>query len=84
MSTTEIELSEHAREMLEERRIPEIWLQQAIAVPDRIEVGTDNNLHYIKSISEHGGRFLRVIVNPYVSPRRVVTVFFDRRLRRRT
>jgi hypothetical protein len=31
---------------------------------------------------EAGGRFLRVIVNRHVAPARVVTVFFDRRLRR--
>lgn len=28
------------------------------------------------------GCFLRVVVNPHVTPKRVVTVFFDRRLRR--
>jgi len=45
-------------------------------------VGTDNNFHYIKAIKEHGSRFLRVVVNPNVNPRRVVTLSFDRRLRR--
>jgi len=30
---------------------------------------------------DSGRRFLRVVVNPHVTPKRVVTVFFDRRLR---
>lgn len=68
--------------MLRERNIPEEWLRRAIGAPDATEVGPDNNIHYIKSIPEYGGRSLRVVVNPYVEPERVVTVFFDRRLRR--
>jgi hypothetical protein len=51
--------------------------------PDREETGTDNNTHYFKEISEHGGRILHVVVNPHVSPKKVVTVFFDRRARRK-
>jgi hypothetical protein len=39
--------------------------------------------HYIKAIPEHGGRFLRVVINHQVEPPRVVTLFFDRRLRRK-
>ena len=79
---SEFEISEHARQMLEERGILEAWLRRTVDNPDRVEVGTDRNYHYIKAIAEHGDRFLRVVVNPYVNPRRVVTLFFDRRLRR--
>ena len=49
---------------------------------DRTEAGPTGNTHYIKAIPEHGGRFLRVIVNHHAAPGRVVTVFFDRGLRR--
>ena len=80
---TDFEFSSHARSVLQERNIPEEWLWRTINFPDRTEVGTDNNIHYMKSIPEHGGRFLRVVVNPYVFPKRIVTVFFDRRLKRR-
>jgi hypothetical protein len=79
---SEFEISEHARQMLEERGILEAWLRRTVDSPDRVEVGTDRNYHYVKAIAEHGDRFLRVVVNPYVNPRRVVTRFFDRRLRR--
>jgi hypothetical protein len=55
---------------------------RTLASPERQEVGAKGNIHYIKSIPEHGGRFLRVVVNQTVTPSRIVTVFFDRRLRR--
>ena len=32
-------------------------------------------------MNEHEGRILHVVVNPHVTPKRVVTVFFDRRAR---
>jgi hypothetical protein len=78
----DIQFAGHARDMLQERNIPEEWVRRTIASPDRTVVGADSNTHYIKAIPEHGGRFLRVIVNSHVTPNRVVTVFFDRRLRR--
>jgi len=75
-------LSKHAKDMLRERNILEEWMWRAIDTPDRTEIGDDNNTHYIKAISEHGRRFLRVVVNHHVAPKRVVTLFFDRRLGR--
>jgi hypothetical protein len=78
----DIELTTHTKDMLNERNIREEWLWAAVKTPDRTEIGADDNTHYIKTISEFGGRFLRVVVNHHVQPQRVVTVFFDRRLRR--
>ena len=74
-----VEFSGHARDMLQERNITLQWVQQAIESPDRTEVAADGNTHYIRAISEHGERFLRVVVNTRTTPKRVVTVFFDRR-----
>ncbi|HMQ53368.1 MAG TPA: DUF4258 domain-containing protein [Anaerolineae bacterium] len=76
-------LSKHAVEMLQERNIAEDWVWQTVNSPDDLIAGADGNVHYIKSIAENQGRVLRVIVNPSVDPNRVVTVFFDRRLRRK-
>lgn len=73
------QLSEHANHVLEERDIKEEWVQQAIENPDRKEEKQDRTIHFIKSIKEHEGRFLRVIVNPEVTPLRIITLFFDRR-----
>ncbi len=78
----EVQLSGHARDMLSERGIAEEWVWRTIRAPDRTEAGANGSVHYIKAIPEHGGRFLRVIVNRHVEPARVVTVFFDLRLRR--
>ena len=78
----DIEPSQHARDMLQEREISEEWMWRTIDEPDRTERGVDGNAHYIRAIPEHEGRFLRVVVNPHVQPKRIVTVFFDRRLGR--
>jgi hypothetical protein len=69
--------------MLKERNIPEEWVWGSINNPDWVTTGEDNNIHYFKSIPEHEGRVLHVVVNPHVTPKRVVTVFFDRRARRK-
>ena len=67
--------------MLGERNISEDWVRLTLQSPDYTETGPDSNIHYIKAISEFGGRTFRVIVNPRSSPSRVVTFFYDRRLR---
>jgi hypothetical protein len=38
-------------------------------------------VHYLGTIPEHGHRVLRVVINRQVSPVRVVTVFFDRKMK---
>ncbi len=78
----EYEFSEHAYDMLRERNIQQAWVQLAIENPDKKEVKDDGTVHYIRSIEQHGERYLRVVVNPDVRPQRIVTVFFDRRIRR--
>jgi len=55
----------------------------ALESPDHTEIGADNNVHYIKESNEFGPRTFRVIVNPRATPNRVITFFFDRRLRTR-
>ena len=53
----------------------------ALESPDHTEIGADNNVHYIKESNEFGPRTFRVIVNPRATPNRVITFFFNRRLR---
>lgn len=77
-----IEYSLHARNVMEEREISEEWVERTVSEPDYNEVKADKTTHYIKAIPEFGGRFLRVVMNVSVEPNRVVTVFFDRRIRR--
>ncbi len=78
----EYEFTEHASDMLRERKIQKVWVEWAIGDPDKKEMKEDGTVHYIRAIPQYGGRYLRVVVNPATSPHRIVTVFFDRRLRR--
>jgi len=75
----EFEFSSHAQEMLKERHISEDWVWNTLSAPDTQKMGADNNSHYFKSIEKNEGRVLHVVVNSRVSPKRVVTVFFDRK-----
>jgi hypothetical protein len=50
--------------------------------PDDTWKGEDGNLHYAKAIREHENSILHVVINANVGPNRIVTVFFDRRLRK--
>lgn len=74
--------SKHAQDMLSERNIAEEWVWRTIKTPSSKKLGEDGNMHYIKSILERDGRFLRVVINPNVDPQLIVTLFFDRRLRK--
>ena len=78
----EYEFSEHAYDMRKERNIRESWVKSAIKDPEKKEPKDDGTVHYIRAIEQYGGRYLRVVVNPDVRPQRIVTVFFDRRIRR--
>jgi len=75
-------LSKHTQDMLKERDISEEWVWRTIDEYDCEYIGEDTNTHCFKTIPEHGDRILHVVVNPHVSPKKVVTVFFDRRARR--
>jgi len=69
--------------MLKERRISSSWVEETLQNPDLVEYKDDGTTHYIKKIAEYGNRWLRVIVNERESPSKLVTVFFDRTLRRK-
>jgi hypothetical protein len=73
--------TKHAVDMLDERGISEAWVWQTINESDSQFSSEDGNLHFSKAIAERENRVLHVVVNPAVSPKRIVTLFFDRRLR---
>ena len=76
-------LTQHARDVLEERALPVAWLERVLHSPQRIEPDpADAELeHHLGRIAEHGNRVLRVVVNKTVRPARVVTRYFDRTMR---
>ncbi len=74
------EYSKHAYNMIEERGIRESWVKDALENPERVEQKDDGTAHYLKRVEEFGDRYLRVVVNVNIEPKRIVTVFFDRKL----
>ena len=67
--------------MMEKRNISEDWVWRVLNESDNTFTSDDGNLHFSKAIEEREDRVLHVVVNPAVSPKRIVTLFFDRRLR---
>lgn len=78
---TEYIFSKHAAEMMKERNIAEDWVWRVLNESENTFAGEDGNMHFTKAITEKESRVLHVVVNSSVSPKRIVTVFFDRRLR---
>ncbi len=75
------ELTEHARDALEKRKIELAWVERVLDLPEATEADpVDLDLeHRLARIPEWGNRVLRVIVNGKTTPPRIVTAFFDRR-----
>jgi len=74
------EYTKHAYDMFMVRNINEMWVNDAIDNPERIEAKEDGTVHYIKRVIEFGGRYLRVVVNQDSDTKKIVTLFFDRKL----
>jgi hypothetical protein len=77
------ELTEHARDALQERRIPVEWMERVIANPALVKSGVEDATveSRFSKIPEHGDRVLRVVINKTVVPERVVSVYFDRTMK---
>ena len=75
--------SQHFLDMLKERNIEEVCVERCLQAPDRTDDFNDGTRHFIKQIPEFENRWLRVIVNILAKPPKEVTVFFDRRLRKK-
>ncbi len=84
MGDVSFQLSRHAATVMAEREIELAWVEEVLKSPEGSDPKGDGTVHFFKRIEGHGGRFLRVIVNPGVNPPKVVTAFFDRGLGRRS
>lgn len=78
---TDAVFTKHALDMMEERKISESWVWRTINEADNTFASDDGNLHFTKAIAENENRVLHVVLNTTISPKRIVTLFFDRRLR---
>ena len=79
------ELTLHAKVALAEREIALEWMERTLAAPElRLPDPDDATVERrYRRIPEHGGRVLRVAVNITVEPERIVSVFFDRKMKGR-
>jgi hypothetical protein len=78
-------LSKHARRRLRQRGISLDMIARTMQYPDRVEIDREDPevKHSIKRFHLTGRSIvLRVLYNHVVTPPRIVTAFFDRRLRR--
>ena len=77
------EMTKHAQKVLDEREIPVEWLERTLSAPELVLPDPDVSTveRRFRRIPEFGGRVLRVAVNTAVEPNRVVSVFFDRRMK---
>jgi len=77
------ELTNHAQKALDEREIPVEWLERALAAPELVLPDPNDATveRRFRRIPEFGGRVLRVAVNTAVEPNRVLSVFFDRKMK---
>jgi hypothetical protein len=71
--------------VLDEREIPLEWMERvlinpALTEPAESDLALENRFG---RIAEFGNRVLRVVVNTTVVPERVVSVYFDRRMKNR-
>jgi hypothetical protein len=77
------DLTQHAQKSLDEREIPVEWLERTLSAPELTLPDPDDATveRRFRRIPEFGGRVLRVAVNTAVEPNRVVSVFFDRKMK---
>ena len=77
------ELTKHAQKALDEREIPVELLERTLSAPELVQPDPDDATveRRFRRIPEFGGRVLRAAVNTTVEPNRVVSVFFDRKMR---
>ena len=78
-------LTVHAGTVLSERGIEPAWVERVLLNPQTLEADKhDARLrHALGRISERGDRVLRVVYNPSQQPWTVITVYFDRKQRRK-
>lgn len=83
MKSDAFQLSNHAAKRIAQRNIRLDWIDLAMRSPDRVEPDSLDSalLHKLKRIEEMDGRVLRVVYNVSVVPPRVVSAYFDRKLR---
>jgi hypothetical protein len=71
----------HALDVMRHRDIREEWVEEVLNNPSRIESVCDEEIRYFGTVTAFKGRCLKVVVNP--KKKLIVTVYFDRKMRKR-
>jgi hypothetical protein len=77
------QFTNHAQRALAEREIASEWVERTLDAPE-LSLPDPNDMtvqRCFRRIPEFGDRVLRVAVNRAVEPNRVVSVFFDRKMK---
>ncbi|WP_434684762.1 DUF4258 domain-containing protein [Pseudanabaena minima] len=79
----DFELTEHAKLRISDRQISLNWIEMTLRAPQKVELDSkDPDLrHALLTITDYDNRVLRVIYNVKVTPNKVVSVYFDRKMR---
>jgi hypothetical protein len=79
----EYELSDHAARRIAERNIERRWIEMTLDEPDRQEPDPidPSAKHAFKQIAEMDDRVLRVVYNTTATPVRIISAYFDRRMK---
>jgi len=75
------ELTKHAQDVLENRKINLLWVQKSIKNPSRVDNISDVETHYYSVIEEMENRCLKVVFNPKTY--KIITLYFDRNMRKK-
>jgi hypothetical protein len=77
------EFTKHAAKALAEREIAVEWMERTLTEPELRMPDPDDAAveRRYRRIPEFGGRVLRVAINTTVEPNRIVSVFFDRKMK---
>ena len=76
-----LKLSVHAKDVMANRQIDEVWIYRIIANPSRTIVIEENEVHLYGTIDEYNERCLKVVINPLNSV--IITTYFDRRMKKK-
>jgi len=79
----DFEQTEHAKLRISDRQISLNWIEMTLRAPQKVELDSkDPDLrHALLAIGDYDNRVLRVIYNVKVTPNKVVSVYFDRKMR---
>ena len=84
MDLKPLAFTQHARDAIDERELQLAWIERTAREPEWATADKDGPgvERRFRSISERGGKILRVVVVEDLTDIRILTAFFDRKAKR--